>query len=97
MANLASPIPMMDPNTNNDSGYAPSNIDGDKEHTPPASPTQKEEKKEEKEKTEPPKKPELKWVNSCYIYVLLIRFSIVIVFFCLLMPLYLDMYMRRNV
>lgn len=60
MANLASPIPMMDPNTNNDSGYAPSNIDGDKEHTPPASPTQKEEKKEEKEKTEPPKKPELK-------------------------------------
>ncbi|KAL0878787.1 hypothetical protein ABMA27_003817 [Loxostege sticticalis] len=63
MANLASPIPMMDPNTNNDSGYAPSNIDGDaKEHTPPASPTHKETKKEEKEeeKTDAPKKPELK-------------------------------------
>ncbi|XP_037293444.1 dopamine D2-like receptor [Manduca sexta] len=61
MANLASPIPMMDPNTNNDSGYAPSNIDGEtKEHTPPASPTPKEEKKSQEEKTEPPKKPELK-------------------------------------
>ncbi|XP_028164117.1 dopamine D2-like receptor [Ostrinia furnacalis] len=71
MANLASPIPMMDPNTNNDSGYAPSNIDGDaKEHTPPASPTQKDQKKEDKEeekeekgegeKTDAPKKPELK-------------------------------------
>ncbi|XP_075977233.1 dopamine D2-like receptor isoform X1 [Anticarsia gemmatalis] len=61
MANLASPIPMMDPNTNNDSGYAPSNIDGEKEHTPPASPTQKEDKKEEKDdKTDGPKKPELK-------------------------------------
>ncbi|KAL4715731.1 hypothetical protein ACJJTC_006310 [Scirpophaga incertulas] len=65
MANLASPIPMMDPNTNNDSGYAPSNIDGDaKEHTPPASPMQKEQKKHN-EKSEVdeksyPKKPELK-------------------------------------
>ncbi|XP_013191520.1 dopamine D2-like receptor [Amyelois transitella] len=65
MANLASPIPMMDPNTNNDSGYAPSNLDGDKEHTPPASPT-KEKREEEKngDKTEGkgdvPKKPELK-------------------------------------
>ncbi|CAH2241619.1 dopamine D2-like receptor [Pararge aegeria] len=56
MANLASPIPMMDPNTNNDSGYAPSNMDVDKEHTPPPSP--KEEKK--KEEKELPKKPELK-------------------------------------
>ncbi|KAJ0176313.1 hypothetical protein K1T71_008487 [Dendrolimus kikuchii] len=61
MANLASPIPMMDPNTNNDSGYAPSNIDGEtKEHTPPASPTHKEEKKNLEEKTEGFKKPELK-------------------------------------
>ncbi|KAM3958761.1 dopamine D2-like receptor [Aphomia sociella] len=63
MANLASPIPMMDPNTNNDSGYAPSHVDGDiKEHTPPASPTQKEQKKEDKseEKSDAPKKPELK-------------------------------------
>ncbi|XP_050550050.1 dopamine D2-like receptor isoform X2 [Spodoptera frugiperda] len=59
MANLASPIPMMDPNTNNDSGYAPSNIDGEKEHTPPASPTNKEEKKTE-DNAELPKKPELK-------------------------------------
>lgn len=58
MANLASPIPMMDPNTNNDSGYAPSNLDVDKEHTPPASPTTKEEKKDDK--TDAPKKPELK-------------------------------------
>ncbi|XP_063365154.1 dopamine D2-like receptor [Cydia amplana] len=53
MANLASPIPMMDPNTNNDSGYAPSNIDGDtKDHTPPASPKEKKE-------NGAPKKPEL--------------------------------------
>ncbi|XP_045773792.1 dopamine D2-like receptor [Maniola jurtina] len=56
MANLASPIPMMDPNTNNDSGYAPSNMDVDKDHTPPPSP--KEEKK--KDEKELPKKPELK-------------------------------------
>ncbi|XP_050344325.1 dopamine D2-like receptor [Nymphalis io] len=55
MANLASPIPMMDPNTNNDSGYAPSNMDVDKDHTPPPSPI-----KEEKKKDELPKKPELK-------------------------------------
>ncbi|CAG9788238.1 unnamed protein product [Diatraea saccharalis] len=63
MANLASPIPMMDHNTNNDSGYAPSNIDGDvKEHTPPASPTQKEPTKNEDctKETTVPKKPELK-------------------------------------
>lgn len=63
MANLASPIPMMDPNTNNDSGYAPSNIDGDtKDHSPPASPTQKEdgEKKKEEIKKELPKKPDLR-------------------------------------
>ncbi|CAG9135526.1 unnamed protein product [Plutella xylostella] len=39
MANLASPIPMVDPTTNNDSGYAPSNLDGDtKEPSPPPSP-----------------------------------------------------------
>ncbi|XP_073945892.1 dopamine D2-like receptor isoform X2 [Choristoneura fumiferana] len=56
MANLASPIPMMDPNTNNDSGYAPSNIDGDtKDHSPPASP-----KVKKKEENGAPKKPELK-------------------------------------
>lgn len=74
MANLASPIPMMDPNTNNDSGYAPSNIDGEtKDHTPPASPIPKVEctkmneqkSKEEETATEkngsgPVKKPELK-------------------------------------
>ncbi|XP_047998177.1 dopamine D2-like receptor [Leguminivora glycinivorella] len=54
MANLASPIPMMDPNTNNDSGYAPSNLDGEtKEHSPPASPKEKKE-------NGAPKKPELK-------------------------------------
>ncbi|RVE48206.1 hypothetical protein evm_007160 [Chilo suppressalis] len=59
MANLASPIPMMDPNTNNDSGYAPSHVDGDmKEHTPPGSPTQKDQNKSE-DKTAS-KKPELK-------------------------------------
>ena len=57
MANLASPIPMMDPNTNNDSGYAPSNMDVDKDHTPPPSPIKEEKKKEEKEQS---KKPELK-------------------------------------
>ncbi|XP_046968323.1 dopamine D2-like receptor [Vanessa cardui] len=55
MANLASPIPMMDPNTNNDSGYAPSNMDVDKDHTPPPSPI-----KEETKQDELPKKPELK-------------------------------------
>ncbi|XP_049875075.1 dopamine D2-like receptor isoform X2 [Pectinophora gossypiella] len=66
MANLASPIPMMDPNTNNDSGYVASNIDvvdGDvKETTPPVSPTQKEnkEKKAEAEKKDGVKKPELR-------------------------------------
>ncbi|XP_026741656.1 dopamine D2-like receptor [Trichoplusia ni] len=61
MANLASPIPMMDPNTNNDSGYAPSNMDAEKEHTPPASPTQKEkDEKKAEDKTDAPKKPELK-------------------------------------
>ncbi|XP_048483405.1 dopamine D2-like receptor [Plutella xylostella] len=39
MANLASPIPMVDPTTNNDSGYAPSNLDGEtKEPSPPPSP-----------------------------------------------------------
>ncbi|XP_004925965.1 dopamine D2-like receptor [Bombyx mori] len=58
MANLASPIPMVDPNTNNDSGYAPSNIDGEtKEHTPPASPTHKDGKKIQEDQT---KKPELR-------------------------------------
>ncbi|KOB69927.1 Uncharacterized protein OBRU01_13170, partial [Operophtera brumata] len=63
MANLASPIPMMDPNTNNDSGYAPSNIDGEtKEHSPPPSPLKEEKSQEETEdsKSELPKKPELK-------------------------------------
>lgn len=68
MANLASPIPMMDPNTNNDSGYAPSNIDGEtggKEHSPPPSPLKEESNEERKEEnnctnSEPPKKPELK-------------------------------------
>ncbi|KAH9639136.1 hypothetical protein HF086_018204 [Spodoptera exigua] len=49
---------MMDPNTNNDSGYAPSNIDAEKEHTPPASPTNKDDKKTE-DNAELPKKPEL--------------------------------------
>lgn len=50
MANLASPIPMMDPNTNNDSGYAPSNIDGEtKEHSPPPSPLKEESNEEKKE------------------------------------------------
>ncbi|CAH2041761.1 unnamed protein product, partial [Iphiclides podalirius] len=58
MANLASPIPMMDPNTNNDSGYVPSNVDGDKEHTPPPSPNHKDKKKEEGNRV--PRKPELK-------------------------------------
>lgn len=74
MANLASPIPMMDPNTNNDSGYAPSNIDGEKEHTPPASPTNKEEKKTE-DNAELPKKPELKWVKL-FTYFIMIMDSI---------------------
>ncbi|XP_041981106.1 dopamine D2-like receptor [Aricia agestis] len=71
MANLASPIPMMDPNTNNDSGYAPSNMDVDKDHTPPPSPNKKTEEKSEREdeksgtedkdvKPALPKKPELK-------------------------------------
>ncbi|KAJ2951695.1 hypothetical protein O0L34_g13857 [Tuta absoluta] len=65
MANLASPIPMMDPNTNNDSGYVPSNVDvveGDvKEHSQPASPTQKEAgNKEDKSDAEVKKKEEVK-------------------------------------
>ncbi|XP_072949573.1 dopamine D2-like receptor [Epargyreus clarus] len=57
MANLASPIPMMDPNTNNDSGYVPSNMDVDKDHSPPPSPKTIELRKAEKEL---PRKPELK-------------------------------------
>lgn len=56
MANLASPIPMMDPNTNNDSGYVPSNMDVDKEQSPPPSPKD-DAKNQDKEL---PKKPELK-------------------------------------
>lgn len=53
MANLASPIPMMDPNTNNDSGYAPSNIDGDtKDHTPPPSPIPRDLETKVDEQTE---------------------------------------------
>ncbi|CAG5043361.1 unnamed protein product [Parnassius apollo] len=58
MANLASPIPMMDPNTNNDSGYVPSNIEVEKDHTP-SSPNKKEEKKRE-ENNSVSKKPELR-------------------------------------
>ncbi|CAG4961360.1 unnamed protein product [Colias eurytheme] len=50
MANLASPIPMVDPNTNNDSGYVPSNMDVDKEHSPPPSPGKREERKPELKK-----------------------------------------------
>ncbi|CAG5043369.1 unnamed protein product [Parnassius apollo] len=59
MANLASPIPMMDPNTNNDSGYVPSNIEIEKDHTPPPSPNKKEDKKRE-ENNAVLKKPQLK-------------------------------------
>lgn len=55
MANLASPIPMMDPNTNNDSGYVPSNMEADKEHSPLPSP-----KVEKKKENSIPRKPELK-------------------------------------
>ncbi|CAG9582962.1 unnamed protein product [Danaus chrysippus] len=55
MANLASPIPMMDPNTNNDSGYVPSNMEADKDHSPPPSP-----KVEKKKENSIPRKPELK-------------------------------------
>ncbi|XP_022112764.1 dopamine D2-like receptor [Pieris rapae] len=62
MANLASPIPMIDPNTNNDSGYVPSNMDLEKEHSPPPSPNREEKKEERKgeRRIDVPKKPELK-------------------------------------
>ncbi|XP_013161983.1 PREDICTED: dopamine D2-like receptor [Papilio xuthus] len=59
MANLASPIPMMDPNTNNDSGYVTSNIDGEKEHTPPPSPSSRAQIHKEGNSSGP-KKPDLK-------------------------------------
>ncbi|KPJ15688.1 Dopamine D2-like receptor [Papilio machaon] len=59
MANLASPIPMMDPNTNNDSGYVTSNIDGEKEHTPPPSPSSRA-KIHKEGNSSVPKKPDLK-------------------------------------
>lgn len=59
MANLASPIPMMDPNTNNDSGYVTSNIDGEKEHTPPPSPSNRAQTNKEANSSVS-KKPDLK-------------------------------------